>query len=386
MRKQIRNILRGIRYWKQSKKSVGIQYGRRAKYVKFAFKAHKEGVVDLRVDRLAADYTNGWYEMRDMPDQEKTWYIEHGYNPAKKYFCGVTPENYKRYISDFEFYKSSSYKNAHSIMWFDNKLNTYYLLKPFSEFLPKHYYYANEGIMYPLDVETKRNVSSEEVVELVKTKKEIAAKKCLGGHGDGFYKLEYSNGLFLVNDKELSESDVRLLIKKLDGYIITDFVKPAKYLREIGGEDAFGVIRAMVIYDDVDGPQFERLMLRLGTSKSGHTQALHDYLYIGIDKNGAFFNPLIELSDYEFAKIEVHPDTGKKLLGNSLKNLDLLKSIVKEISGYLPTAPYLVLDIIPTDDSFMVLEINSHGQPFNFEPFDPVKGSKYFTKLFELNK
>lgn len=361
------------------------EINKKFRFYKYAKMCRGKGVIYFRIERLATDYTNAWYEMRNMPEQEKTWYIEHGYNPAKKYFCGVTPDNYKKYISDFEFYATSSYKNIHSHMWFDNKLNTYYLLKPFSEFLPKHYYYAKAGVIYPLDVNNKCNVSSKEIVELVKTKKEIAAKKILGGHGEGFYKLEYSNGVFLANDKESTESDLRGLINELDGYIITDFVKPAKYLREIGGEDAFGVIRAMVIYDDVDGPQFERLMLRLGTSKSGHTQAGHDYLYIGIDENGSFMDPLIELSDYEFKKTDVHPDTGKPLLGNSLRNLDKLKSIVKAISGYLPTTPYLILDIIPTDDSFLILEINSHGQPFNFEPFHPVKESEYFRKLFDLS-
>lgn len=346
--------------------------------------ARKNGVTWSRLERLASDYTNAWYGMSYMPKDERKWYITHGFSPNRKKYCGVTPDNYKQYLSDFEFYNTKSYINLKSSFWFDNKLNTYYLLRPFAQYLPKHYYYANKGVLYPLDVEEKRNCKAEDVVALVKTRA-IAAKKCLGGHGDGFYKLEYSNGVFLANDKEISEKDLKQLVEKLDGYIITDFVKPAKYLREIGGEDAFAVMRVMVIYDDVDGPQFERLMLRLGTTKAGHTQALHDYLYIGIDEDGAFYNPLIELSDLEFEKIEKHPDTGKQLLGNSLRNLDQLKSIVKEISGCLPTTPYLIMDIIPTDDSFSILEINSHGQPFNFEPFNPVKTSKYFVKLFNLN-
>lgn len=360
---------------------------RKLRFLKYANMVRRQKVIWFRIDRLAADFTNAWYDMSYMPKEERKWYITHGFSPNRKKYCGVTPENYKQYLSDFEFYRATNYKNYNdksSSAWFNNKLNTYYLLQPFIKYMPKHYYYASKGVMYPLDVEEKHNCKAEDIVSLVKIRA-IAAKKCLGGHGDGFYKLEYSNGVFLANDKEITENNLKQLIENLDGYIITDFVKPAKYLREIGGEDAFGVMRAMVIYDDVDGPQFERLMLRLGTTKSGHTQALHDYLYIGIDENGAFFNPLIELSDYDFEKIEVHPDTGKKLLGNSLRNLDQLKSIVKEISGYLPTTPYLIFDIIPTDDSFVILEINSHGQPFNFEPFNPVKNSKYFKNLFSLN-
>lgn len=383
MKKMIKPILWWIRYWKQSRKSAGNKFDRRAKYMKFARKAKKNGVVDFRVDRIATEFTNAWYAINTMPAIEKKWYMDHGFNPSAKCYCGVSKDNYKQYISYFEFYNSQNYVNHTGAQWFDDKLNTYYLLAPFADNLPKHYFYAVNGVMYPLEVRVKRICQTEDIVSLIK-EKAIAAKKCLGGHGEGFYKLEYTNGTFLANDKEISERDIKQIIKKLDGYIITEFVKPAKYLREIAGEDAFAVMRAMVIFDDVDGPQFERLMLRLGTTKSGHTQALHDYLYIGIDENGLFYNPLIELSDYDFEKIEVHPDTGKKLLGNSLRNLDKLKGIVKEISSYLPMTPYLILDIIPTDDSFLILEINSHGQPFNFEPFEPVKESKYFKKIFRV--
>lgn len=354
------------------------------RYYKYANMSRRKGVAWFRIDRLAADYTNGWYEMKDMPEKEKTWYIEHGYNPAKKYFCGVTPENYKKYISDFEFYKSSSYKNARSLMWFDNKLNTYYLLKPFSEFLPKHYYYANEGIMYPLDVETKCNVSSNKIVELVKTKKEVAAKKCFGGHGEGFYKLEFRENSFIANGKVVSEEELNRIITHMNGYLITDFVRPAKWIREMAGEDSFCVLRVMTIYNG-DGPHFERLMARLGSKKAGPTQAGHDFIYIGIDEDGVIFNPFYEYSDYEWESVKYHPETKNRIEGERMQNMDKLKKLVIDVAGYLPTTPYLIFDIIPTDDSFSILEINSHGQPFNFEPFHPVKESENFRKLFNLS-
>ena len=354
------------------------------RFFKYARMARKKGVIWFRVERVAADYTNAWYEMKDMPEKEKNWYIEHGYNPAKKYFCGVTPDNYKKYISDFEFYKSSSYKNASSVLWFDNKLNTYYLLKPFSEFLPKHYYYANDGVMYPLDVETKCNASSVVIVELIKQKKEIAAKKCFGGHGEGFYKLEYNGDNFIANGKAISENEMAGLIAKLNGYIITDFVRPAKWIREMAGEDAFCVMRVMTIYNE-EGPHFERLMARLGSKKAGPTQAGHDFIYIGIDEEGVIFNPFYEYSDYEWKSIKCHPETKNKIEGEKMQNMDKLKKLVTDVAGYLPTTPYLIFDIIPTDDSFFILEINSHGQPFNFEPFHPVKESENFRKLFNLS-
>ena len=355
---------------------------RKAKFFHFARIVSRKGVVWFRIERLAKDYTDAWYAMSSMPEDERRWYIEHGFSPAKKVFYGVGPDNYKSYLSDFEFYRKENYKNSKSSSWFDDKLNTYFLLQPFKDYLPRHYYYARGGVMYPLDVDAKFNHGADDVLSLVKTR-EIAAKKCLGGHGEGFYKLSYSDGAFYANDKECSEEKMRQLLAGLKGYLITDFVKPAHYLREIVGEDSFAVMRVMAIYDPEDGPRFERTMIRLGTAKAGHTQAMHDHIYAGIDENGRLYDPILEKSDYDFRRIKEHPDTGKEIEGCQLKNMEQLRELVKRISGYLPMTPYLIFDIIPTDESFSILEINSHGQPFIFEPFGLVKSSKYFTKLFK---
>lgn len=238
----------------------------------------------------------------------------------------------------------------------------------------------------PLDVETKRNYEPQEVIQLLKEKKLLAAKKCFGGHGEGFYKLEFSNDrAFIANGKEYSIDELCHLISSLKGYIITDFIKPAKWIRKMAGENSFAVIRVMTLYDEKDGPQFERIMMRLGTEKAGPTQAGHDFMYVGIDNNGTIFGCFYEYSDYSWEKMDKHPETGELINGMIMPNMDELKNICLRISGFLPSTPYLIFDIIPTDDSFLILEINSHGQPFNFEPFDPVKDSKYFTRLFEVD-
>ena len=360
---------------------------KKLRFLKYANMVRRKKVIWFRIDRLATDYTNAWYDMPNMPKEERKWYITHGYNPNRKDYYGVTPDNYRRYISDFEFYRASNYKNynnSSSSAWFNNKLNTYYLLQPFVEYMPKHYYYASKGIMYPLDVESKRNVSSEEIIELIKTKNEIAAKKCVDGHGEGFYKLEFHDDRFISNGKDVSEEEMKQIISKLDGYIITDFVRPAKWIREMAGEDSFCVLRVMTIYNE-EGPHFERLMARLGSKKAGPTQAGHDFIYIGIDEEGVIFNPIYEYSDYEWEAIEYHPETKNRIKGERMQNMDKLRKLVTDIAGYLPTTPYLIFDIIPTDDSFSILEINSHGQPYNFEPFHPVKESENFRKLFNLS-
>ncbi len=359
---------------------------RKCRFFKYARLAQNKGVIWFRWKRLANDYVDAWYAMVEMPSGEKSWYIERGFNPRMKAFCGVLPDNYRRYISDFEFYNSKNYKNLSSSAWFDNKLNTYYLLSPFSEFIPKHYYYVEAGDIFPLDVSSKYNCTSKDVLHILKEEKTLAAKRCYGGHGEGFIKLENSDEQrLLVNGRELTEDGFCELIHSLRGYIITDFIKPAAWIRRMAGENAFGVLRVMTIYDKEDGPQFERVMMRIGTNKSGPTQAGHDFLYVGIDDVGTLHDCFYEYSDFQWEKMDSHPETGEAINGIIMPNMGILRELCLSISGYLPNTPYLIFDIIPTDNSFKILEINSHGQPFNFEPFAPVKDSFYFSKLFDVN-
>lgn len=359
---------------------------RKYRFLKYAILARHNGVVYLRVERVASEFVNSWYAMSDMSPSEKKWYIKHGFNPKYKYYCGVRPENYKLFLSDFEFYKRDNYVNKNAL-WFDNKLNTYYLLYPFSNNLPKHYFYiSGGGGVFPLDIIDKHNSSPDGVISLLMNKKLLAAKKCTGGHGDGFLKLEYENDSIVVNGKIMLEDEFRLFINSLDGYLITEFVKPAKWLRQLAGENSSAVMRVMTIYDEIDGPQFLRAMIRIGTGKSGPTQAGYDILYAGIDDNGVLFGCFYEYSDYCWERMENHPETGEVINGRIMPNMEELKQLCKTVSGYLPCSPYLIFDIIPSDNSFKILEINSHGQPFLFEPFDPVKGSEYFTRLFKVDQ
>ena len=82
--------------------------------------------------------------------------------------------------------------------------------------------------------------------------------------------------------------------------------------------------------------------LKVERAKAGLTQAMHDHIYAGIDENGRLYDPILEKSDYDFLRIKEHPDTGKVIEGCQLKNIDKLRELVKQISGYLPMTPYLI--------------------------------------------
>lgn len=363
---------------------------RKILYIKFATLAAKNGVVYHKIDRVATEYIADYYVETSIPQKEKNKYYLKGIPSYKFDFYGMTEDTINDYISDFDFYNKKNYMNFDYESWFEHKLNTYYLLAPFKSNMPKHYYYAKNGLFYPIDVDKKQNGTAEEILSLIR-KRPIAAKACIGGHGKGFMKLTFHNSEYYVNNEKHSEEKMIRLLHELNGYIITSYGIPSEYFRNMCGENAFAVIRISTVYDGADGPQLTSAIIRLGSKKSGLVTDYDETIMCGIDlDDGKLFYPIIRYGDNEGIirkkEIEAHPDTMIPLSGTVCPNFETLKKLAKDISAYLTVTPYLVMDIIPTDDGFEILEINSHGQFRIIEPFYPFRKNPYNCKVFKLRE
>lgn len=353
-------------------------------YYRFAILAIRQGCADFRVDRVASEWVRDWCGISTMDDSEKSFFINHGISPYRKYNSSIDPSHIDEYVPETLFYSDRNYCNL-LVPLFDNKLHTYYALNRFRDNLPNHYCYIYRRQLSRLDGYEGNSIRTKDVVSLIQ-KKVLAAKKCVGGHGDGFYKFHYEDDQFYINDQSTSLECLSSCITSLDDYIITDFLRPASRLRELCGEKNFFVIRAITAYDTKEGPQIIGYMARVGSSKAGNTQAGHDFIYIGINMdNGTFFNPRYEVNDAELYEVAAHPETHKLFSDYKIDNIEELNILLRNVSSYFPMAPYLVYDIIPTDDGFKILEINSHGQPFMMEPYYNIKNNKYIRRIFDFN-
>ena len=352
-------------------------------YFKNAKNAAKHGVAWSRIDRVAGEFTDALREKTEMSLEEKWQYCNLGFHPHWKTRVGVTMNNYMNYISYFEFYNRKAYVNHRLHGLFDDKLLTYYALNKWEDYVPNHYFYVNKGKLCPLDSAEKTNLSWKNVLDLIK-QKPLAAKKCHGGHGDGFHKLAYTNGTVLIDDKPCDENALKDLINDMDDYILTDFSYPSKALQDIIGEDSFAVMRVLTTYTPEEGASVDRMIIRLGTKAAGHTQAGYDILYANIDDEGCLRDTVYEYSGWHCERMETHPETHKIVEGFKIEGLNQLKKMLTEISGCLSVAPYLVWDIIPSENSFSILEINSHGQLENFERFETLKRSKKLCQLLHI--
>lgn len=384
MNKKNSIILSWIYFWNQSKKSVGRNCNRRSKYMKFAMKAWKEGVAFSRVDRIAKEYTLDFFEGGGKESPEKQYLYDYGLATYKAKWYGITKENCNSFLSDYDFYNLDNYLNKKFVFWFDHKLSTYYLLHPFIDSMPVHHYYAKKGEYLPIDrrfIKEGYCHKSEDIIDLIKTRP-IIAKACKGGHGEGLYKLVYKDGKFQMNQKPADVSEVQKVLESLDDYIITDFVSPHDDMVRIIGDDNFAVLRATVFYDKDDGPQLTSARIRVGCKKAGFRTDYDGTIYVGLTlDNGKMYGPLIRRDEYHYDECSTHPDTGVALENNFIPNWDKLLKLIADVSMYIPMTPQLDFDIVPTNDGFSILEINSHGQ--FIENYYPFRDNKYNLKQYK---
>ena len=357
------------------------------RYFKYVKMAKDAGVVDFRWDRLANEYCYDDFEYPEVPAETKKYFHERGYTTNKIAWFGMTKENMRDYLSDFEFYNVKAYVNGKGVAWFDDKLNTYYLLKPFDKYLPRHFYWVKGNDAFPLDVPEKVVLDKTKAVLQVLEKYPIAAKACKGGHGAGFMKLEKKDGKFYISKQEVPESKMVETIKKLDNYIITEYITPHDYFLNLCGPEIYAVIRVLAVFDKDDGPQITSASIRLGCKNAGVATGYAGCIYAGVNlDDGTIYHALYRPYDheYKFEPIENHPDTGMRLEGSKIPNFDEFKKLVKDVSAYLPFTPYLTFDVIPHNGGFTILEINSHGQPIIMEAYYPFRLNKYNRRVLNL--
>ena len=115
--------------------------GRKYHWLHYAWLAYKNGVIPFRIERIASEYTDDYYADTGIPKQEKEWFYLKGLTSYKVKLYGLDRNNYNNYISDFDFYNKKNYQNKQFENWFEHKLNTYFLLLKFANYLPIHYYY-----------------------------------------------------------------------------------------------------------------------------------------------------------------------------------------------------------------------------------------------------
>lgn len=353
-----------------------------------------KGVTPGRWNTLYKDLKYDFFHYKKTTLKQKLWAYKRGFLSERIERYGLNEENYKDYLSDFDHFKRSSYVNKQFSAWFDNKLTTWYILQPFSNLLPKHYFYVEKQKVHELDKKEMTYQKPDVILNLLEEKGVLAFKKTSGGHGLGFIKAAYKDGEYKVNNKPVDRAEMKKIIANLNGYIVTEYLYDDPRVSELyagADEDKEGlspaVMRIATVFDEDKGAVILSTAIRIPAAKSGLLTDYDGSLYSGIRHDtGEFFRPLIMAGDFETAPCGNHPDTGKKLEGFVMPNWNTVIENVLKISDYLSSAPYLTYDVVMTEKGMKILEINSHGLPRPSQPFYPFLANESARKLFKLEE
>lgn len=319
--------------------------------------------------------------------KEKIWAYNRGFLSPKINEYGLTEENYKYYLSDFDYYRLYPINNRFKT-WIDDKLTVKYILYPFNKFLPRYYYQLDDNKTTKLmDCDSNLTEDVDGIIRLLKKEKTLAIKLIAGSLGKDFYKIKYVDNGFYINEKQISEKEFKTFIKGLNNYVITEYITSHKEISKIYSKSP-NAMRLIVINED-EGPQIIYAFIKFGTEESGVIEHVHaGGIMSEIDlENGCYSNPK-SFKNGILIDCPVHPDTKVKIEGE-IPYWDFIKEKTIEIGNYLPQLRYMGFDIVITNEGFKILEVNSHPGIGLIQAFKPLlmenPTKEFYQRLLNLH-
>ena len=295
---------------------------------------------------------------------QKIWCWRHGFQSFRIQQYGLTKENYKDFLSDYQYHWLNRINNGYQI-WINDKTTTRYVMEPYKQYLAKYYYdiikMSGETCIKALqDIPEGFEPSFDGIFKLLRQEKLLALKPSSGTHGDGFYRMEYADGKYLINGKEMTEDEIVDMISGFKSvYVITEYLFMHRELKKIY-PNAVNTIRVAVVNQSAYEPKIMQTYMRIGSSKSGYTDNVgYGGICAKIDlETGRYYCPQ-QIHDHVFTPCPIHPDTGVEIEG-IIPNWDYMCKGVLNICKFMPELEYLGFDIAITDDGFKIIEINIH--------------------------
>ena len=310
------------------------------------------------------------------PTDEKTkrWALERGFYPGRVELYGLTEENYKNYLPDFNYFMIHPI-NHHFRIWVNDKLTLKYVLNSNNceDTMPEYYLYVENNGTYTYLMDAPSDIAKDEnfILNLLKQKGTLAAKPNSGTSGGrGFMKLEYKNGEIYENNKRIDLEEFNNIVSQLKNHIVTEYAYQHKDIARIWPESECTLRVIMVKVPSKD--KYAKLewkcivsYARFGTSVSGGASNLSSGgIGIGFDFNtGKFKDFGIRYRRFcpdGIWQCKEHPDTHVVWKDSALPNWSFVKNKILTVCDHIASLDYLGFDVIITPDGLKFCEINTH--------------------------
>lgn len=333
------------------------------KWTKIAETEHRSGMRPYMAsfwdEELRADMADG-----SITDAERKWAYERGFFGYRIKELGLTEENYRRYVPDYDYFWVNRI-NPEYQMWISDKLASRFALDEFKSVLPE-YYYAVARIngasrILPLpELPEGYKLSFDALFALLEEKKLLAVKRTYGSHGQGFNKLECRDGQYILNGAAMTADAIVTELFSAEGvYLVTEYVLMHEWFKSFYPE-VLNTVRVNCFCRTNRLPQIGACFMKLGHSKGGFTDNINTAeggIIISLDKkDGRIIEPEFKSGDH-YSPCPVHPDTGVKIEGN-VPHWDMILEGVKAVCRSMPQLQYFGFDVAVTPTGYKMIEVN----------------------------
>ncbi len=306
-------------------------------------------------------------------ENQKKWALERGFYPGRIELYGLTENNYKDFIPDFQYFMLHPMNN-HFLKWLDKTTLKYVLNSNGCEsVMPDYYVYVeNDGsFTYLMNCPSDIEKNEDFLYNLLKLKGILAMKPNSGTSGGlGFIKLEWKGDQIYENNKKITFERFIELRDSMRNYIITEYCHQHSELAKIWN-DSECTLRVIMCKDPKEDlyslPSWSCAVsyARFGTSINGGASNLSSGgVGVGFDfETGKCNDFCIRYKRYTPDgkwKLDKHPDTNFQWKDFILPNWISVKQKIEDICQHIASLDYLGLDIIITENGMKLCEINSH--------------------------
>jgi len=313
----------------------------------------------------------------------------------RSYLKGFISKNYLLY--DLKHNNSKHYVNDISRDLKTIRLNRYYhILDNKLEFqtvlgsmapLPELYGIIMDGAVIPLP-EFSGIENIDNLIKLARDVNGLVIKPMFGGGGEGIIRIEFIDGKMFVDEKEASTENLKNLLSRAQGYMVTRLIHQADYATKVF-PDSTNCLRIQTMIDPHNGEAFiASAVQKFGSSHSKPTD--------NWSQGGAC--SLINLETGELSRAaskddkgrlkwyDKHPETDAQITGIKVDHWGKVRDGVLDIAQKADFLIYVGWDLVVTKDSFVILEGNNYSGLALFQVHEPLLKNKRIKDFYKYHK
>jgi hypothetical protein len=268
--------------------------------------------------------------------------------------------SFKNYLNDIQENIFARHINRPYLTFIDNKLMFSLLVTPYGPALEETMLVMN-GKLIHLGPGNRYNSWESLIKKMIDETKEYIVKEIDGASGTGVFKISTRGNDLLINEVVYDASEFISRLCSLDNYMISPFIKQARYSDIIYGQSVNTVRLLTMINPDTNMAFIAAAAHRFGTKESFPVDncargGLTARIDIETGKMGKATRTKVRSGRKEW--FSHHPDSGSVIEG---VEVPLWHEIVKHIlvlSERLSFVPYIGWDIVVLENGFTIIEGN----------------------------